>query len=81
VLDGREIGVRFQVGAEIFRSFAAPRTALRDIQYLIQMLQEAPFAKIKWVKCKAFLSYTSSLGAESGRLFTPSEEVLALCRP
>jgi hypothetical protein len=63
VLDGREIGVRFPVGAEIFRFFAPSILALRTIQSLIPMLPETPSAKIKWVECEAILSYTSSTAA------------------
>ena len=62
VLDGREIGVRFPVGAEFFRFFAASRPALRTSQSLMSMLPEVP-AKIEWVECEALLSYTSSAGA------------------
>ena len=63
MLDGREIGVRFPVGAEIFRFLAASIPALRTIQSLTPMLPDAPSAKMKWVECEAILSYTSSIGA------------------
>jgi hypothetical protein len=63
VLDGREIGVRLPVGAEIFRCLAAFRPAVTTIQSLMPMLPEAPSAKIKWVECEAILSHTSSVEA------------------